>query len=503
MRIKRTEIRKKVLPPVAVLLLVLLAVLVYTEYRVESKHLDRRCAQDFESFEQLFVKELGKNPAQFRKRTTLSACQELAQQFRHIEDNLKDILHIQTMVLLDKSLLDRDLWQQSRQMASQPAGWNRYDDYAVINQTLETIPKEFDSDLQADCLPNERHDKITRFEFSNKTYLSGYFPLCAPDGTTVGRMFMFQDVTQSMAAVSAKALYYGAVALFIGGLIYGFFYVYIGRIEKHLNETYKSQSIEIVHRKFAEAQLQEAKDRAESANKAKSQFMANMSHELRTPMNAIMGFSELLKEEDLTSEQLDYVETIHSSSQHLLMLINDVLDLSKIEAGKLEIAFESCSPKELLAQIDAMMRQSAEARGLTFRIITEEGFPDAIMTDSKHLYQCLINLVGNAIKFTDQGHVYVRAGILKDDAVSHVRFQIEDTGIGIARDKQKKIFESFRQADSSTSRKYGGTGLGLAISRQLIELMGGSLTVQSEDGQGTTFTIVLPYESPETVTSQP
>ncbi|MHC4525547.1 MAG: sensor histidine kinase, partial [Planctomycetota bacterium] len=261
-----------------------------------------------------------------------------------------------------------------------------------------------------------------------------------------------------------------------------------------------NQKIEIIHRRFAEAQLKEAKDRAEAANRAKSQFMANMSHELRTPMNAIMGFSELLRDEVVGDEKLDYVDTIRSSSQHLLTLINDVLDISKIEAGRLEITSERCSPKELLAQIDAMMRQTAEGKGLTFRVTADEDLPDTMMTDTKHLCQCLINLVANAIKFTSRGHVIVSAGVLKDPEITHVRFEIEDTGIGVPQNKQTLIFDSFRQADASTSRKYGGTGLGLAISRELVELMGGTLMLQSEEGKGSTFTVVLPYECPVAAT---
>ena len=160
----------------------------------------------------------------------------------------------------------------------------------------------------------------------------------------------------------------------------------------------------------------------------------------------------------------------------------------------MEVTKECCTIRRMLSQVDAMLRQSAEAKGLNFRVIIEDTVPDEMMADTKHLEQCLINLIGNAIKFTREGHVCVRVDTLEDNTLSHVRFRVEDTGIGIPADKQKTIFESFRQADASTSRKYGGTGLGLAISRRLIEQMGGTLTVNSEDSVGATFSIVLPYE---------
>ena len=222
--------------------------------------------------------------------------------------------------------------------------------------------------------------------------------------------------------------------------------------------------------------------------------MANMSHELRTPMNAILGFSELLKDGELTTDQIDYVDTIYLSSRHLLTLINDVLDISKIEAGKEEIALGVCSLRDMLGQLEHLMLTNAQTKALYFELDIRPDVPEQVVTDAKHLYQCLINLVSNAIKFTEQGSVILHVGLADHEVGPLLYFEVADTGIGIPEDRQEKVFESFEQADSSTSRKYGGTGLGLAITLELIEMMGGAVSLESQESVGSIFTITLPVE---------
>jgi len=242
----------------------------------------------------------------------------------------------------------------------------------------------------------------------------------------------------------------------------------------------------------ANKELTIALEEAKKADRAKSEFLANMSHEIRTPMNAIIGFSDILAEEKLTDEQRRCVNTICDGGKHLLEIIDDILDFSKIEAGKLDVQTSECSLKRLFAKIGSLMRPAALEKGLKFEIQENKGLPMNICTDPTRLEQCLINLISNAIKFTKEGHVYVKVSLEDKNNQPYIRFDVSDTGVGIPPEKQEKVFESFTQADGSTSRKYGGTGLGLTITRRLAELLGGELTLTSEQGGGSVFSLTIP-----------
>ena len=247
---------------------------------------------------------------------------------------------------------------------------------------------------------------------------------------------------------------------------------------------------ELPDRKILQERYQIAKEDAEIANHSKSDFLANMSHELRSPMTAILGFADiLLKEEMDTEQQRQYLSIILNNGNHLLNLVNDILDISKVESGKLELEYIDVDIREMLVDIEALLMVKTNEKELDFCVEATSSIPKTIQTDPTRVKQAIVNLIGNAIKFTEEGEI--RVVVSCDPLNQLMTFEIIDTGIGITPKQQNSIFQPFSQADTSTTRQYGGTGLGLSITQQLSELLGGSLTVKSKPGEGSCFSLII------------
>ena len=259
------------------------------------------------------------------------------------------------------------------------------------------------------------------------------------------------------------------------------------------NEELAARNLELEN---AQRTIEEKAEQLSTTSRYKSEFMANMSHELRTPLNSLLILSQSMLENrhgNLNAEQLDFLATIHNAGQDLLNLIDDVLDLSRVEAGRLQVDFAMLNPADLIAPLDQIFRAEAERKGLVYELQLGAGTPRQIHTDGFRLQQILRNLIANAIKFTEAGSVRVRVGAEADG----VLFEVTDTGIGIPEKQGAQIFEVFQQADSSTARRFGGTGLGLAICRQLTDLLHGRIDFESEEGAGSTFRLWLPRSAAE------
>ncbi len=484
---------------------------------------------------------------------------ELGKEVEGILDQIRKILDVQVYFTVNKQFLDRQEWEAGMRILGREARWNQFPDVVVVTDTPGTIPDGLALLLRH--IDHEDHPGTTHhhdMQLDSRPHRAGFLPVTDAAGRTVGSMVVLNDITAQVAASRLIVLVVSLACLAVGGMLLWMFYGILGRaqrdllnelserkrVEKHLREN--AQALEASNLALAQASirveststsLRERADELESARRAalnvlkdvdiarcqadvanagKSEFLANMSHEIRTPMTAILGFAENLLDPHLPeSEQLDAVRTIHRNGEYLLGIINDILDLSKIEAGKMAVEHVPFSPSQIVAEVASLVRVPADAKGLPFTVEYPgpTGIPETISSDPTRLRQILINLIGNAIKFTEVGSVRLITRLVNSDALDisppgeivpsdpqsaihspqspSLQFDIVDTGIGMTPDQIANLFRPFAQADSSTTRKFGGSGLGLTISKRLAGMLGGAITVHSKPGRGSTFRLTV------------
>jgi len=443
---------------------------------------------------------------------------ELAEEIAHMTPVIKETLKADLLFTINKSNIVRKYWQEKQQTKMHRCKWELFNHFVISEHTMESIPEDLADFIR--FTPTKYGQPVFKLDDGNQKLQGGFLTLKDTGGKSLGDIVVLIDVTDMQLSQMKMSAILAVFSLIVAVVLFILFFLHIHRIETKLAKRKKVEQTEIQQRQRTEEELKLAKNRAERtqleirqinkqlklsvsrANKlaekaivadvAKGQFLANMSHEIRTPMNAIIGFSDILAEDNPTQLQQKYLSIVKESGKNLLQIINDILDFSKIEAGKMTVEKIECSLKKLIDNTELMMSPAANKKKLDFKTTSTKDLPAIIKTDPVRLQQCLINLVNNAIKFTEQGHVHLNVSLIRKKENPFIKLSIEDNGIGIPTEKLHSIFDAFIQADGDTTRKYGGTGLGLAITKNMINLLGGELSVESQEGKGSKFLILLP-----------
>ena len=426
---------------------------------------------------------------------------ELGEEIEHLSRQVKDVLSVELSFIVHKPLLDRLKWEEGLAVLDKTGQWDRFQDFVVIGTTMERDLPDLDR-LMTESRQGQVRAKF-RVRDDGPWYRGGFVRLLDAGGQDVGKIAVFADVSKEvLAARRMLAIILGA-SLIVGGMLTAFFWIFLGGLQNRLNLARESLEAEIQRgqRKqlalgVANDALEQLHETAQGANRAKSEFLANMSHEIRTPITAILGFTDILLTDEsiehASPEQIDALRTVNRNGHYLLELINDILDLSKIEAGRVEMERISVSTTEMITEVIELMKIRTDAKGLDLQVEYDGPLPEKIDTDPTRLRQILINLIDNAVKFTDTGSVRLvtRLARGKHDEPT-VQFDVIDTGIGMTPEQCSRLFTPFAQADTSTTRKFGGTGLGLTISKRLAKSLGGDISVVSKLGEGSTFGLTV------------
>ncbi len=408
---------------------------------------------------------------------------ELGVEFQDIAQKVHKILDVDLVLAMDKQFLQQKEWENRNKKLGYQSDWNDFPGYVIVDKTVTNLPKLVNQEISK---ANPKTTLTLTFKDGGRSKQMTFLPLNDIDGRNLGHIVILSDISNIEQAAQESMLLVSLFSLIVGSALVGLFYIFLGRVEDNILE----RNAQLTQAEVEKLQMQQAKESANLANQAKSEFLANMSHELRTPLNGIIGYAQILsRSKALPDKERHGVNIIHQCGTHLLTLINDILDLSKIEARKLELTPKALHLPSLLQGVVEICRIRAEQKGINFIYQPDANLPAGIYTDEKRLRQVLINLIGNAIKFTDKGSVTLKVEIVEaksDSNLSTIKFQVEDTGVGISATDLSKLFQAFEQV-GDRKRQAEGTGLGLTISQQIVQLMGGQIQVTSQPGVGSNF----------------
>ncbi len=420
---------------------------------------------------------------------------ELGQEIDHIISDLHQLMGVELILMVNKELLDKASWQQTMKSMGKTNRWNQFEDLAVIANTLKDMPKLEMAAYKNYHLQKNNTQQNNLKHISSETgekFSVNFTTLVDAGQHTVGQTIVLVNITNELSALQKLAYKVILTPTLIALILFISFYRYINNIEKKL---LVSRQRLLEESGFRETAMSQARDLAEEAAKMKSQFLANMSHELRTPMNGVMGMLQLLDQTTLSKQQKEYCRLASYSSELLITLVNEILDLSKIEAGKMELEHIVFDIRATLEDVAESLSEIAYQKSLEVTCLIRAETPTLIYGDPHRLRQVFNNLIGNAIKFTSEGEIIIRMGIKSTENHEPLLcIEVIDTGIGISEEKLSIIFDSFTQADGSTTRHFGGTGLGLAICKRIIKQMGGTIGVKSVLEQGSCFYFSIPFK---------